>query len=50
MPTTTGNALAAVWTTFAWLPPYALFWLWVIALSVRFLTGRVRTTGLAPPA
>ncbi len=26
-----------VWTTNAWLVPYALFWIWVIAVSIRLL-------------
>ena len=26
-----------VWTTNAWLLPYALFWIWVIALCIRLL-------------
>ena len=30
----------AVWTTPFWYAPYALFWLWVVALSVRLLRGR----------
>jgi hypothetical protein len=33
-------AARAVWTSQAWLFPYALFWLWVILVSVRFLSGR----------
>jgi hypothetical protein len=26
-----------VWTTNAWLAPYALFWIWVVALCTRLL-------------
>ncbi|GAA4558330.1 hypothetical protein [Planotetraspora kaengkrachanensis] len=33
-------AARAVWTTPLWFFPYALFWLWVIALSVRCLRRR----------
>jgi hypothetical protein len=33
-------AARAVWTTSVWFLPYALFWLWVIALSVRLLAGK----------
>ena len=33
-------AVRAVWTSPAWLLPYALFWLWVIVVSVRFLADR----------
>jgi hypothetical protein len=33
-------AARAVWTSPAWFVPYALFWLWVLVLSVRFLAGR----------
>jgi hypothetical protein len=33
-------AARAVWTSPAWLVPYALFWLWVLVVSVRFLAGR----------
>jgi hypothetical protein len=32
-------AARAVWTTSVWFFPYALFWLWVLVVSVRFLTG-----------
>jgi hypothetical protein len=30
----------AVWTTPLWLVAYALFWLWVTVVSIRFITGR----------
>jgi hypothetical protein len=33
-------AARAVWTTSVWFIPYALFWLWVIVLSVRLLAGK----------
>jgi hypothetical protein len=25
------------WPTIAWLPPYSLFWIWVIAVCIRLL-------------
>ena len=28
-----------VWTTNAWLLPYALFWIWVVAVCIRLLRG-----------
>jgi hypothetical protein len=31
-----------VWTTNAWLLAYALFWIWVIAVCIRLLMGRLR--------
>lgn len=31
----------AVWTTSAWLLPYAAFWVWFVALCVGLLRGRV---------
>jgi hypothetical protein len=34
-------AARAVWTTNAWFVPYALFWVWFIALCVGLLRGRV---------
>jgi hypothetical protein len=33
-------AARAVWTSPVWLVPYALFWLWVLVVSIRFLAGR----------
>jgi len=41
-------AARAVWTSPAWLVPYALFWLWVIVVSVRFLAGDRRSQPLTP--
>jgi hypothetical protein len=41
-------AARAVWTSSAWLGPYALFWLWVIMVSVRFLTGRSPSQPVTP--
>jgi hypothetical protein len=41
-------AVRAVWTSPAWLLPYALFWLWVIVVSVRFLAGRSPSQPLTP--
>lgn len=31
----------AVWTTSVWLIGYSLFWVWVVAISIQFLRGRV---------
>jgi Domain of unknown function (DUF4386) len=31
----------AVWTSEIWLPPYALFWLWQITVSVLLLRQRI---------
>jgi hypothetical protein len=28
-----------VWTTDVWLLPYALFWIWVVAVCIRRLRG-----------
>jgi uncharacterized membrane protein len=28
-----------VWTTDVWLLPYALFWIWVVAVCIRLLRG-----------
>lgn len=39
-----------VWTSWVWLLPYALFWIWVIAVCVRLLrrpTARTVTRGSA---
>src|SRR5215472_3663198 len=33
-------AARAAWTSPAWFVPYALFWLWVLVVSVRFMAGR----------
>ena len=41
-------AARAVWTSPAWLFPYALFWIWVIVVSVRFLAGRWSSQPLTP--
>jgi len=41
-------AARAVWTSPAWLFPYALFWIWVIVVSVRFLAGRWSSQPLPP--
>jgi hypothetical protein len=41
-------AVRAVWTSPAWLLPYALFWLWVIVVSVRFLADRSPSQPLTP--
>ena len=41
-------AARAVWTSPAWLVPYALFWLWVIVVSVRFLAGRSPSQPVTP--
>ena len=30
----------AVWTISLWWFPYILFWLWIIVVGVRMLTGR----------
>ncbi|TCC19881.1 hypothetical protein [Kribbella sindirgiensis] len=31
----------AFWTTSVWLVPYAVFWIWVVALSIYLFRGRV---------
>jgi hypothetical protein len=31
----------AFWTTSVWLIPYAVFWIWVVALSIYLFRGRV---------
>jgi hypothetical protein len=41
-------AARAVWTSPAWLVPYALFWLWVLVVSVRFLAGRSPSQPVTP--
>ena len=41
-------AARAVWTSPACHVPYALFWLWVLVVSVRFLTGRSPTQPVTP--
>jgi hypothetical protein len=33
----------AFWTTPIWLIPYALFWVWVVVVSVQLLRGRWRS-------
>jgi hypothetical protein len=33
----------AFWTTSIWLIPYALFWVWAVAVSVLLLRGRLRS-------
>jgi hypothetical protein len=33
----------AFWTTWIWLIPYALYWLWTIVISVQLLRGRWRS-------
>ncbi len=33
-------AARAVWTTPAWLVPYALFWVWILVVSTRMLRNR----------
>jgi len=33
-------ASRAVWTSQAWFFPYARFWVWVILVFVRLLSGR----------
>ena len=33
------------WEGFAWTAPYFLFWIWVIALSIRLLARPLRTAG-----
>jgi hypothetical protein len=33
----------AFWTTPIWLIPYALFWVWTVAVSVLLLRGRLRS-------
>ena len=40
-------AARAVWTSPVWFLSYGLFWLWVILVSVRFLTDRSPSPGLA---
>jgi hypothetical protein len=30
----------AFWTTSVWLIPYAIFWVWVVAVSIRLFRGR----------
>ena len=34
-----------VWTTGAWYAPYFLFWIWVIAVSVQLIRGRLSWGG-----
>ncbi|MEV6266649.1 hypothetical protein AB0L64_05765 [Kribbella sp. NPDC051936] len=31
----------AVWTTPVWLIPYAIFWIWVVAVSIQLFRGRL---------
>ncbi|KGN34988.1 hypothetical protein N802_00575 [Knoellia sinensis KCTC 19936] len=38
------------WTSEVWLIPYAAFWVWMIALFVRLVRGRVPSPGPAPTA
>ena len=33
-------ASRAVWTSYLWLVPYALFWLWLLVVSTRMLRAR----------
>jgi hypothetical protein len=33
-------AVRAIWTTQLWLIPYALFWIWVLVVSVRLIGHR----------
>jgi hypothetical protein len=37
----------AAWTTYLWFFPYALFWLWVLVVSVRSLTGAQKRAVIA---
>jgi hypothetical protein len=34
----------AVWTSYVWLIPYALFWVWVVVVSVQLLRHRFDVT------
>jgi hypothetical protein len=36
----------AFWTTPIWLIPYTLFWIWVIAISIHLLRGKLIVTRL----
>lgn len=41
------TAARFVWETTAWLLPYALFWVWVVAVAIRMVRGRFITSPAA---
>jgi hypothetical protein len=41
------TAARFVWETTAWLLPYALFWVWVVAVAIRMTRGRFLTFAAA---